>query len=94
MRFLRIRQMMQVTGSSRMTIHRLEIAGQFPRRRQLSGNAVAYGVRYRNLGKRPPRRTAAGPNGWIVGTVLAYPSESSATGGYSEAKTHPARMSR
>jgi prophage regulatory protein len=42
MRFLRIRQVMQVTGLSRMTIYRLEIAGQFPRRRQLSGNAVAW----------------------------------------------------
>jgi prophage regulatory protein len=42
MRFLRIRQVMQLTGLSRMTIYRLEIAGQFPRRRQLSGNSVAW----------------------------------------------------
>ncbi len=33
---------MQVTGLSRMTIYRLEIAGQFPRRRQLIENAVAW----------------------------------------------------
>jgi prophage regulatory protein len=42
MRFLRIRQVMQLTGLSRMTIYRLEIAGQFPKRRQLSGNSVAW----------------------------------------------------
>jgi prophage regulatory protein len=42
MRFLRIRQVMQVTGLSRMTIYRLEIAGKFPRRRRLSGNSVAW----------------------------------------------------
>jgi hypothetical protein len=60
MRFLRIRQVMQVTGLSRMTIYRLEIAGQFPRRRQTERKRGGVdGVRYRNLGKRPPRRTAA-----------------------------------
>lgn len=42
MRFLRIHQVIQLTGLSRMTIYRLEIAGQFPRRRQLSGNSVAW----------------------------------------------------
>jgi prophage regulatory protein len=41
-RFLRIREVMQVTGLSRMTIYRLEIVGKFPRRRQLSGNSVAW----------------------------------------------------
>lgn len=42
MRFLCIRQVMQLTCLSRMTIYRLEIAGQFPKRRQLSGNSVAW----------------------------------------------------
>jgi len=42
MRFLRIQQVIQLTGLSRMTIYRLEIAGQFPRRRRLSKNSVAW----------------------------------------------------
>jgi prophage regulatory protein len=42
MKFLRIRQVMQLTGLSRMTIYRLELAGEFPKRRQLSHNSVAW----------------------------------------------------
>ena len=42
MKFLRIRQVMQTTGLSRMTIYRLELAGAFPKRRQLSENSVAW----------------------------------------------------
>ena len=42
MRFLRIRQVIQLTGLSRMTIYRLELAGQFPPRRRLSENSVAW----------------------------------------------------
>jgi prophage regulatory protein len=42
MKFLRIRQVMQLTGLSRMTIYRLELAGEFPKRRQLSKNSVAW----------------------------------------------------
>lgn len=42
MRFLRIRQVMQLTGLSRMTIYRLERDGKFRRRRQLSENSVAW----------------------------------------------------
>lgn len=42
MKFLRIRQVMQVTGLSRMTIYRLELSGKFPKRRQLSQNSVAW----------------------------------------------------
>ena len=42
MKFLRIRQVMQLTGLSRMTIYRLELAGDFPKRRQLSQNSVAW----------------------------------------------------
>jgi len=42
MRFLRIKQVMQATGLSRMTIYRLELAGKFPKRRQLSENSVAW----------------------------------------------------
>jgi prophage regulatory protein len=42
MRFLRIRQVMQLTGLSRMTIYRLELAGAFPKRRRLAENSVAW----------------------------------------------------
>jgi prophage regulatory protein len=42
MKFLRIRQVMQMTGLSRMTIYRLEKDGKFPKRRQLSKNSVAW----------------------------------------------------
>jgi prophage regulatory protein len=42
MKFLRIRQLMQLTGLSRMTIYRLELAGKFPKRRRLSENSVAW----------------------------------------------------
>jgi prophage regulatory protein len=42
MKLLRIRQVIQVTGLSRMTIYRLELAGKFPKRRQLIENSVGY----------------------------------------------------
>jgi prophage regulatory protein len=42
MRFLRIRQVMQLTGLSRMTIYRLELSGKFPQRRRLGQNSVAW----------------------------------------------------
>ena len=42
MKFLRIGQVMQLTGLSRMTIYRLELAGEFPKRRRLSRNSVAW----------------------------------------------------
>jgi len=42
MKLLRIRQVIQITGLSRMTIYRLELAGKFPKRRQLSENSVAW----------------------------------------------------
>lgn len=42
MKFLRIGQVMQLTGLSRMTIYRLEVAGEFPNRRQISKNSVAW----------------------------------------------------
>jgi len=42
MKFLRIRQVMQLTGLSRMTIYRLELGGKFPKRRRLSENSVAW----------------------------------------------------
>jgi prophage regulatory protein len=41
-KFLRISQVMQLTGLSRMTIYRLELAGEFPKRRQLGKNSVAW----------------------------------------------------
>lgn len=42
MKFLRIGQVMQLTGLSRMTIYRLELADEFPKRRRLSKNSVAW----------------------------------------------------
>ena len=42
MKFLRIRQVMQLTGLSRMTIYRLELSGKFQQRRRLSQNSVAW----------------------------------------------------
>jgi prophage regulatory protein len=42
MKFLRVRQVIQLTGLSRMTIYRLELAGEFPKRRRLSKNSVAW----------------------------------------------------
>ena len=42
MKFLRIGQVMHLTGLSRMTIYRLELAGEFPKRRRLSKNSVAW----------------------------------------------------
>ena len=42
MKLLRIRQVVAATGVSRMTIHRLEKRGEFPRRVQLSRNSVAW----------------------------------------------------
>jgi prophage regulatory protein len=42
MKFLRIGQVIQLTGLSRMTIYRLELAGEFPKRRRLSKNSVAW----------------------------------------------------
>jgi prophage regulatory protein len=42
MNFLRLRQVVSVTGLSRMTIWRLERAGEFPRRRQLGARSVAW----------------------------------------------------
>jgi prophage regulatory protein len=42
MKFLRIKHVVQLTGLSRMTIYRLELAGEFPKRRRLSKNSVAW----------------------------------------------------
>jgi prophage regulatory protein len=42
MQFLRIQQVTKLTGLSRMTIYRLERAGEFPKRRLLSKNSVAW----------------------------------------------------
>jgi prophage regulatory protein len=42
MKLLRMRQVMQATGLSRMTIYRLELAGKFPSRRRLAENSVAW----------------------------------------------------
>jgi prophage regulatory protein len=42
MKLLRMRQVMQATGLSRMTIYRLELAGKFPNRRRLAENSVAW----------------------------------------------------
>jgi prophage regulatory protein len=42
MQFLRVKQVMAMTGLSRMTIYRLEQAGTFPARRKLGKNSVAW----------------------------------------------------
>jgi prophage regulatory protein len=42
MRLLRTKQVIAMTGLSRMTIYRLERAGLFPTRRQLSRNLVGW----------------------------------------------------
>ncbi len=42
MKLLRMRQVMQATGLSRMTIYRLELACKFPSRRRLAKNSVAW----------------------------------------------------
>ena len=42
MKFLRIRQVTQLTGLSRMTIYRLELAARFRKRRKLSQHSVAW----------------------------------------------------
>jgi prophage regulatory protein len=42
MKFLRIRRVVQLTGLSRMTIYRMELAGKFPKRRRLGQNSVAW----------------------------------------------------
>ncbi len=41
-RLLRIRDVIQITGLSRMTLYRLERAGNFPRRRRLGVQSVAW----------------------------------------------------
>ena len=61
MKFLRIRQVMQLTGLSRMTIYRLELAGKFPKRRQLSQNLRRLArVRHCGLGRLAPHRSPEG----------------------------------
>ncbi len=42
MRLLRTKQVVELTGLSRMTIYRLEKSGAFPARRQLGSNSVAW----------------------------------------------------
>ena len=42
MKLLRIREVMEITGLSRMTIYRMEKAGDFPSRRRLGTNSVAW----------------------------------------------------
>ncbi len=42
MRLLRTKQVMAMTGLSRMTIYRLERAGLFPARRRLGENSVGW----------------------------------------------------
>jgi len=42
MKLLRTRHVVELTGLSRVTIWRLEQRGEFPRRRQLGRNSVAW----------------------------------------------------
>ena len=41
-RLLRLAEVLRLTGLSRATIYRLERAGRFPKRRQISDNAVGW----------------------------------------------------
>jgi prophage regulatory protein len=43
-RLIRLPQVLEATGLSRSSIHRMEAAGQFPRRRQVGTRAVAWDV--------------------------------------------------
>jgi prophage regulatory protein len=42
MKLLRIKELIQVTGLSRMNIYRLERSGRFPKRRRLGQHFVAW----------------------------------------------------
>jgi predicted DNA-binding transcriptional regulator AlpA len=42
MQLLRTKQVTAITGQSRMTFYRLELAGQFPARRKLAKNVVTW----------------------------------------------------
>jgi prophage regulatory protein len=42
MKLLRIREVMDITCLSRMTLYRMEKGGDFPRRRRLGTNSVAW----------------------------------------------------
>jgi prophage regulatory protein len=42
MQLLRAKQVTAIMGLSQMTIYRLELAGQFPARRKLAKNSVAW----------------------------------------------------
>lgn len=39
---LRLREVMRVTGLTRSKVYRLEAAGEFPKRRRLTGTCVAW----------------------------------------------------
>jgi prophage regulatory protein len=41
-KLLRLPAVIAATGLSRMTIYRLEVAGEFPKRRRVSSNSVAW----------------------------------------------------
>lgn len=42
MNLLRLPQVIELTGLSKTTIHRMEAQGRFPRRRQIGARAVAW----------------------------------------------------
>lgn len=42
MRILRLPEVIEITGLSRMTIYRKEAAGEFPKRRRLGRNAIGW----------------------------------------------------
>jgi prophage regulatory protein len=42
MQLLRVREVVKITGLSRMTIYRLEKEGEFPSRRRLGKNSIAW----------------------------------------------------
>jgi prophage regulatory protein len=77
MKFLRIRHVVQLTGLSRMTIYRMELAGEFPKRRKLSQNAVAWREEEVEqwLGTRPVAHlSGSSPTSVPIGTTRTHGS--------------------
>ncbi|MGH3429763.1 MAG: AlpA family phage regulatory protein [Mycobacteriales bacterium] len=63
MKCLPVRQAVQLTAHSRITIYRLELAGEFPKRRQLSKNSVAGSTPTSLNGQSRDRSAVYGNNG-------------------------------
>jgi prophage regulatory protein len=63
MRILRLPEVIEVTGLSRMTIYRREAQGEFPKRRRLGRNAVGWVAEEVDqwIQSRPAAETSNGP---------------------------------